>query len=84
MEHIEGKNMHEYLNDVGPPKFTQLPYIQNIGIQILEGIEYFHSISITHQDITPHNIMFDKWYKKIKLIDLSRMVRLDQQQVFKF
>jgi serine/threonine protein kinase len=31
MELIEGKNMHEYLKDVGAPKLSQLPYVQNIG-----------------------------------------------------
>ena len=71
--------MHEYLNDVGPPKFTQLPYISNIALQILSAIEYLHSVDIVHQDITPYNIMFDKMYKKIKLIDLSTMIKLAQQ-----
>jgi len=31
MELIEGKNMSQYLQGVGAPKLSQLPYVKDIG-----------------------------------------------------
>ena len=76
MELIEGKDMSRYIWDCGAPKFTQLPYMQQIGRQILLGIKYLHENYIVHQNIKPSNIMFDKHYKNIKIISLGMAKKL--------
>ena len=38
MELVEGKNMSQYIQGVGPPKLSQLPYVKDIGQQILSGV----------------------------------------------
>ena len=53
MEYIEGKNMCEYIKDVGAPKLSQLPYVKQIGLQILKGIKHLHSNYIIHGNIVP-------------------------------
>lgn len=44
-------------------------------MQILEGVDYLHSIGVAHRDIKPENILLDD--ETIKIIDfgLSREFR---------
>jgi len=38
-------------------------------LQILEGVEYLHSIGVGHRDIKPENILLDD--ETIKIIDFG-------------
>lgn len=37
--------------------------------QVLEALDYAHSMGIMHRDVKPHNIMIDHYQKKLRLID---------------
>ena len=76
MEFIGGKTMREYIKGVGAPKLTQLPYVKQIGLQLLSAIKYLHSKYITHGYISPKCLMFDQYYKNIKIINLAIMTKL--------
>lgn len=57
-------------NDYG---HFSLQTVLHIGIQIIERIQYFHSIKLLHRDLKPHNIMigFDNNSKILYLIDFG-------------
>ena len=49
----------------------------NIFKQIIDGLEYLHSINIMHRDIKPDNILFDK-SNNIKITDFGLSALLKQ------
>lgn len=54
MEFAEGKNIEEYVHEKGP-----IPIDEAVGymVNILETMNYVHSLQIVHRDIKPGNIM---------------------------
>lgn len=45
--------------------------VKNITFQLLDAINYLHKNKITHTDINPDNILYNKKSKKIMLIDFE-------------
>lgn len=60
-EYIEGITLDKYIKQ----KSLTVPEIENIAIQILEGLSYAHSKNIVHRDIKPSNIMIEDGTVKI-------------------
>jgi len=54
MEYVEGKELKEYLRDGTRFPFTQ---VLHIVAQVLDALEYTHSLGIIHRDIKPANII---------------------------
>ncbi len=54
MEYVRGKNLQELLRSSGP---LDIPCAVDITIQILEGLNYAHSMQTVHRDIKPANIL---------------------------
>jgi len=54
MEYVEGRELKEYLREG-----TRFPFAQvlNIVSQVLDALEYTHSLGIIHRDIKPANII---------------------------
>lgn len=50
------------------PTFTDLN-IRYYMFQLLEALDFAHSMGIMHRDVKPHNIMIDHPNKKLRLID---------------
>jgi casein kinase II subunit alpha len=50
------------------PTFTDYD-IRFYMFQVLEALDFAHSMGIMHRDVKPHNIMIDHSIKKLKLID---------------
>ncbi|MCA9801956.1 MAG: serine/threonine protein kinase [Cyanobacteria bacterium HKST-UBA02] len=69
LEHVEGKNLREYLQEHGP-----LSEDKSIGLALLmcEVLDYLHALSpaVVHRDFTPDNIIVLP-DGSIKLIDFS-------------
>ena len=68
-ELIKGQNLSRYIEKNGAIK--SIGTIQDIGKQILLGIEYLHQRNIAHLDIKPQNVMLSEDYEELKLIDLG-------------
>ena len=62
-EFIKGSSLDDY-------KFKSKISLYRIFNQIIESIEYIHSLDIVHFDIKPQNIMIDSKHK-VKLIDFG-------------
>ncbi len=48
--------------------------VKNLTFQILDAINYLHKNKITHTDINPDNILYNKKSKKIMIIDFESAV----------
>ena len=57
MEYVRGRNLQETLRAEGP---LSIPRSLDIGIQILDALEYAHSMQTVHRDIKPANILLGK------------------------
>lgn len=62
----------EYVNNIDfrtlYPTFTDYD-IRFYMFQVLEALDFAHSMGIMHRDVKPHNIMIDHPNKKLRLID---------------
>ncbi len=54
MEYVEGRELKDYLREGTRFPFTQ---VLNIISQVLDALEYTHSLGIIHRDIKPANII---------------------------
>src|SRR5580698_9095578 len=57
MEYVRGRNLQETLRAEGPLSISRSI---NIGIQVLDALEYAHSMQTVHRDIKPANILLTK------------------------
>lgn len=66
-EYVEGENLNTYI----PNNDLTLDDLMNISYSVLKAIEYLETLNISHKDIKPSNIIYNKDAKKSKLIDLD-------------
>ena len=67
MEYVRGKNLQETLREQGP--FSKELGIE-LGIQMLDALEYAHQMQTVHRDIKPANILIAR-EGEIKLVDFG-------------
>ncbi|RPA89895.1 kinase-like protein [Choiromyces venosus 120613-1] len=75
MELIKGGDLSEYLERHGA---LPEPMVQEVSRQVLRGIEYVHSMGISHRDLKPDNILLaceDPIQVKISDFGLAKMVQ---------
>ena len=66
MEYVEGKSLHQLMQD-GPLGLTDA---LNIGLDICRGLKTVHAQNIMHRDIKPQNILLTT-DKRAKIADFS-------------
>eukprot|EP00347_Sterkiella_histriomuscorum_P012449 403368528 len=76
LEYMQGGNLKEYIQR--NQNLIDLDYIICISRQILYGLSYLHDKKIIHQDLKPHNILFDKTLSTVKLADFGVSNIFDQ------
>ena len=81
LEEKIGKHIKSFVNQ--NIEFIQENIVINIFKQILNGVEYLHSIGVVHRNIKPDNILFDE-FNNVKLADfgLSACLKSKSEQVF--
>ena len=67
MEYVRGKNLQETLRQQGP--FEMQAGIE-LGIQMLDALEYAHQMQTVHRDIKPANILIGR-EGEVKLVDFG-------------
>ena len=71
LEHLEGKSLDEYLDEVGPLRWVDTAAIV---VQICEGMTNAHKNNVVHRDLKCSNIMLTgtkKLIKNIKILDFG-------------
>lgn len=69
-EHIEGKNLREWIQDNPKPP---LEAVRNIVIQAVAGIRAFNRADMIHQDLKPENIMINR-DGQVKVLDFGTVL----------
>lgn len=78
IEFIDGQTLDKY--DL--TKLNQYEKV-NIVFSLLLTIKYIHSKKCVYRDLHLNNIIIDK-NKEMKLIDLDRLIKIDEQETFDF
>ncbi len=58
MEYVDGHNLGEAIEAVGPMEIEQAVEVM---LQAAHGLSYAHSQGVIHRDIKPSNLLCDKW-----------------------
>ena len=69
MEYVNGKNLLDYLNEIGNRKIDN-EKLKQLFIEALQGLQYIHKNKIAHGDIKLENLMLDK-KDKLKYLDFG-------------
>lgn len=67
MEYAGGGELMQYITEAGT---LELPMLQTVTAEIINGLEYLHGECIIHRDLKPENIMLDA-ANHVKLIDFG-------------
>ena len=67
MEAVPGRSLRERIQDPGD-QLNESEKIQ-IGIGLVEAVEYAHGINIAHLDINPDNTVFDPDLGRVAIVD---------------
>lgn len=68
-EYVVGCNLNTFIHE----NDLLLDDILNISFQVLNAIHYLYKLGLSHKDIKPSNIVFDKEKNLAKLVDLDYM-----------
>ncbi len=81
MEYAEGGELFDYIVSKGRLSEKEAAYYY---YQLIEGIEFLHSLKIAHRDLKPENLLLDKDRKTIKIVDfgLSNIYKNDEGKEF--
>ena len=77
MEYAEGGELFDYIVSKGRLSEKEAAFFY---YQLIEGIEFLHSLKIAHRDLKPENLLLDKDKKTIKIVDfgLSNIYKNDE------
>lgn len=79
MEFVQGRSLHEILQQEGP---LPLSRVLAISTQVGQALAYAHAQQppVIHRDIKPHNIMLEDGTGRAVVLDFGIAKLLDQQQ----
>lgn len=69
-EFVDGKTLREMLDD-GDERLQDTQFIAKVCQQLLEAVEYMHSMGVLHLDIKPENVMITRVGNQVKIIDFG-------------
>ena len=69
-EYIDGKSLRMML-DEEDERLKDKRFIAKICRELLEAVEYMHSMGVLHLDIKPENVMITRVGNKVKIIDFG-------------
>jgi serine/threonine protein kinase len=77
MEYVDGENMTQVIQRIGVAGMLDWRYGYRVAVHIARALEYAHSQSIVHRNVTPTNILLQSSDKVAKLGDLMRAKALE-------
>lgn len=69
-EFIEGQTLREMING-GDERLKDPRFVEKIGRQLFEALDYLHSNGVIHLDIKPENLMITRIGNNLKIIDFG-------------
>lgn len=67
MEYVDGKDLHVFVNDVGPLDYEMAA---DFILQAARGLAHAHEAGLVHRDIKPANLLVDQ-KKTVKVLDMG-------------
>ena len=68
MEYVEGKNLKQLIQQIGP---FPTKFLLHVAIHACKGLQYAHDHGIIHRDVKSSNMMLTKNDKTLKILDLG-------------
>jgi len=81
MEKINGKNLYDYVNDL-PFEELKEKKASEIFLDIINGVDYMHSLHISHHDLKTKNVVYDDEKEVAKVVDFGLSVMFQENDPF--
>lgn len=66
MEYVDGRTLNKFLEEHPSVKLRK-----KIVLQLLDAMQYYHSLQIVHRDLKPSNILITRNGNNVKIIDFG-------------
>lgn len=67
MEYIDGNNLWYFIQN----RVLTLNQMIDLCIKLSHGLDFLHQNGVIHRDIKPHNFLFSRDMKKVKIVDFG-------------
>ena len=67
MEYIDGHNLTKHIKD----RDLTMQQMTDICVKLCHGLDFLHQHSIIHRDIKPHNFLFSRDLRQVKIADFG-------------
>lgn len=70
LEYIDGITLRQLI-DQKDPRLYEKGFLEDMARQLIEALDYIHSLGIVHNDLKPENIIIPRVGTRLKIIDFG-------------